>query len=142
MDAGRRILLGMAKKRKFAVEKFFQALGDRTRLRLLNLMGEQELCVCYFVEVLEEGQPKVSRHLAYLREAGIVDARREGTWMHYRVVAPPHAGAAKTLRQTMKWMLEDGEFAADRKKLARVCAAPERFAGVVGAPVPKDAGGR
>ncbi|MGA9718757.1 MAG: metalloregulator ArsR/SmtB family transcription factor, partial [Acidobacteriaceae bacterium] len=73
----------------FTMERFFQALGDRTRLRLLNLMGGQELCVCYFVQVLQQPQPKISRHLAYLRRAGLVAARREGKWMHYRIVTPP-----------------------------------------------------
>ena len=80
------------------MERFFQALGDNTRLRLLNLMGDQEICVCYFVEILGQGQPKISRHLAYLRRAGIVEARRDGKWMHYRIVMPPNdrssAGAA------------------------------------------------
>ena len=68
----------MAAKAQFNLERFFQALGDRTRLRLLNLMGDQEICVCYFVEILGSPQPKISRHLAYLRSAGIVAARREG----------------------------------------------------------------
>ena len=70
------------------MQRFFQALGDATRLRLLNLMGDQELCVCYFVEILKQAQPKISRHLAYLRRAGIVEARREGKWMHYRITPP------------------------------------------------------
>ena len=55
----------------------FAALADRTRLRLLNLMDGREVCVCYFVEILGQSQPKISRHLAYLRRAGIVAARRE-----------------------------------------------------------------
>src|SRR5688500_20312346 len=57
---------------------FFRALADRTQLRLLNLMRSEEVCVCFFVEVLKTHQPKISRHLAYLRRAGIVGARREG----------------------------------------------------------------
>ena len=84
-----------AKSSPFNMERFFQALGDNTRLRLLNLMGDQEICVCYFVEILAQGQPKISRHLAYLRRAGIVQARREGKWMHYRIVMPPNMGAAQ-----------------------------------------------
>jgi ArsR family transcriptional regulator len=56
----------------------FAALADPTRLRLLNLMDRRELCVCYFVEILRQSQPKISRHLAYLRKAGIMSARREG----------------------------------------------------------------
>src|ERR1700743_236285 len=91
----------MAPKTKFNMEQFFQALGDNTRLRLLNLMGEQEVCVCYFVEILDAPQPKISRHLAYLRKAGIVSARPEGKWMHYRIVMPAHIGATQILKQTL-----------------------------------------
>ena len=87
----------MAKKKAFDMERLFQALGDTTRLRLLNLMGSQELCVCYFVEVLGQPQPKISRHLAYLRNAGLVLSRREGTWWHYRIATPGHAGASRLL---------------------------------------------
>jgi ArsR family transcriptional regulator, arsenate/arsenite/antimonite-responsive transcriptional repressor len=79
----------MARTKQFDLPRFFQALGDTTRLRLLNLMGEQqEVCVCYFVEILGAPQPKISRHLAYLRNAGIVSSRREGKWVHYRIVMP------------------------------------------------------
>jgi ArsR family transcriptional regulator len=95
--------------RSFDIERFFQALGDKTRLRLLNLMGDQELCVCYFVEILGQPQPKISRHLAYLRSAGIVAARREGKWMHYRIVMPPHIGAAQILGQTLGWLKEESD---------------------------------
>ena len=60
------------------LEQFFRALADRTRLRLLNLMGDEEVCVCFFVQVLGVSQPKISRHLAYLRRVGVVASRREG----------------------------------------------------------------
>src|ERR1017187_6219947 len=93
----------VGKSSTFNVELFFQALGDTTRLRLLNLMGDREICVCYFVEILDQGQPKISRHLAYLRRTGIVEARREGKWMHYRIVMPPNIGAAQVLHQTLSW---------------------------------------
>ena len=126
----------MAKTVAFDMERFFQALGDNTRLRLLNLMGSQELCVCYFVEILEQAQPKISRHLAYLRSAGIVTARREGTWMHYRIAPPPHAGAAKILRQTLNWLHEDRSMQADRSRLSKACCAPGKFSGLQGAPLP------
>ena len=56
----------------YDVQLLFRALADRTRLRLLNLMGEDEVCVCFLVEALKLSQPKISRHLAYLRRAGIV----------------------------------------------------------------------
>ena len=126
----------MAAKRAFSLERFFQALGDNTRLRLLNLMGDQELCVCYFVEILGHPQPKISRHLAYLRSAGIVSARREGKWMHYRIVIPPHAGAAQVLRQTLDWLKEDRAMQADRARLSRACCSPAKFAALEGAPLP------
>jgi ArsR family transcriptional regulator len=126
----------MATKASFEIERFFQALGDRTRLRLLNLMGEQEICVCYFVEVLGEPQPKISRHLAYLRRAGLVAARREGKWMHYRLVMPPHAGAAQILRETLGWMNADKAMQADRARLTKACCAPEKFVALEGAPRP------
>src|ERR1700749_3376171 len=91
----------MARKADFDLVTLFAALADPTRLRLLNLMDGREVCVCYFVEILKQSQPKISRHLAYLRRAGVVSARREGEWMHYRIVAPRHAGAARILRETL-----------------------------------------
>jgi ArsR family transcriptional regulator len=127
---------GMPSKPSFNVERFFQALGDNTRLRLLNLMGDQEICVCYFVEILGQPQPKISRHLAYLRSAGIVAARREGKWMHYRIVMPPHIGAAQVLRQTLAWMGEEKAMHADRARLSRACCAPRKSGLLEGAPLP------
>jgi ArsR family transcriptional regulator, arsenate/arsenite/antimonite-responsive transcriptional repressor len=126
----------MATKQRFNMERFFQALGDSTRLRLLNLMGEQEICVCYFVEILGGPQPKISRHLAYLRSAGIVSARREGTWMHYRIVMPSHLGAAKILQQTLDWLKEDRAMQLDRARLSKACCSPAKFDLLEGAPLP------
>src|SRR4051794_14901027 len=68
-----------------SVDRMFRAFSDRTRLRLLNMLGSGEVCVCDLVAVLDVPQPKVSRHLAYLRRAGLVVARKEGLWMHYRL---------------------------------------------------------
>lgn len=126
----------MAKQKAFDIERFFQALGDMTRLRLLNLMGDQEICVCYFTEILAQPQPKISRHLAYLRSAGIVSVRREGRWMHYRIVMPPHIGAAQILRQTLEWLKEDRAMQADRMRLSKACCSPAKFASLEGAPLP------
>ncbi len=125
-----------AKPKPFNMERFFQALGDNTRLRLLNLMGEQEICVCYFVEILDQGQPKISRHLAYLRRAGIVEARREGKWMHYRIVMPPNLGAVQVLRQTLAWLKEERTMQADRSRLTKACCSPAKFTALQGAPLP------
>jgi ArsR family transcriptional regulator len=124
------------KSAPFDVERFFQALGDNTRLRLLNLMGDQEICVCYFVEILDQSQPKISRHLAYLRRAGIVEARRDGKWMHYRIVMPPNIGAAQVLRQTLSWLQEERDMQADRARLSKACCSPAKFAALQGAPLP------
>jgi ArsR family transcriptional regulator, arsenate/arsenite/antimonite-responsive transcriptional repressor len=126
----------IAKDKSFKIERFFQALGDNTRLRLLNLMGDQELCVCYFVEILDQPQPKISRHLAYLRSAGIVAARREGKWMHYRIVMPPNIGAAQVLQQTLAWLREERTMQADRARLSKACCSPGKFATLQGAPLP------
>jgi ArsR family transcriptional regulator len=126
----------MAAKKTFNIERFFQALGDKTRLRLINLMGDQEVCVCYFVEILGGPQPKISRHLAYLRSAGIIFARREGRWMHYRIVMPPHIGASQILRQTLDWLKEDKDMQADRTRLAKACCSPAKYALLEGAPLP------
>lgn len=124
----------MARK-QFDLPRFFQALGDNTRLRLLNLMGDQEVCVCYFVELLDAPQPKISRHLAYLRSAGIVSARREGKWMHYRIEMPPDIGAAQILRQTIDSLKEDKAMQADRARLTKACCSPAKFA-LEGVPLP------
>jgi ArsR family transcriptional regulator len=125
----------MARTKTFDLPKFFQALGDDTRLRLLNLMGEQEVCVCYFVEIMGVPQPKISRHLAYLRSAGIVAARRDGKWMHYRVVMPPHIGAAQVLLQTLASLKDDKALQADRARLTKACCSPAKYA-LEGAPTP------
>ena len=117
------------------MQQFFQALGDDTRLRILNLLGDQEVCVCYFVEILDAPQPKISRHLAYLRKAGIVSARREGKWMHYRIVMPPHAGATQILHQTLGWLREDKTMQTDRSRLAKACCSPGKYA-LADAPLP------
>lgn len=126
----------MAAKQPYNIERFFQALGDNTRLRLLNLIGDQEICVCYFVEILGGPQPKISRHLAYLRSAGLVAARREGKWMHYRTVMPPHIGASQVLRQTLAWLKDEKAMQADKVRLAKACCSPSKYALLEGAPLP------
>lgn len=124
----------------FDVEKFFLALADRTRLRLLNLMGGDEVCVCFFVEILNENQPKISRHLAYLRDAGLVAARRDGKWMHYRLVEPSDPRAARVLRDVLAWMREDETMAGDRRMLESICCGPQSPIGLQRAPRPASLG--
>ena len=127
----------MANREKhFDLELLFRALGDRTRLRLLNLMGDEEICVCFFVEGLKTNQPKISRHLAYLRRAGVVAARREGKWMHYRVVEPPDEHAARIFREVREWLRQDPEMQRDRTRLIKICCAPQVPVQLKGAPRP------
>jgi ArsR family transcriptional regulator, arsenate/arsenite/antimonite-responsive transcriptional repressor len=116
--------------------KLFAALSDRTRLRLLNLMDGRELCVCYFVEILGQSQPKISRHLASLRAAGIVAARREGKWMHYKIVVPTRNGAAQILTQTLDALKEDKAMQADLARLQKVSGSPNKNPVLQCAPFP------
>src|SRR6476469_1416078 len=109
------------RKSRYDKEQFFRALADRTRLRLLNLMRGDEVCVCFLVEILKTNQPKISRHLAYLRRAGVVAARREGIWMHYRIATPPDENAAKVLTDVREWLANDTAMQQDRKRLDKIC---------------------
>lgn len=67
------------------LETVFKALADTTRLRILALLTTGEVCVCNVHDTLKIAQPKASRHLAYLRKAGLVETRRDGLWIHYRL---------------------------------------------------------
>ena len=120
----------------FPLDLFFAALSDATRLRLLNLMRDKEVCVCYLVEVLGQSQPKISRHLAYLRRVGVVESRREGKWMHYRIAAPRHTGAARILSETLATLAEDRVMRADLARFTRACCAPRRGSALADAPAP------
>ncbi len=122
--------------RTYDLALLFAALSDRTRLRLLNLMDGREVCVCYFVEILGQSQPKISRHLAYLRRAGVVGARREGKWMHYKIVVPAHMGAARILRETIAVVREEKAMQADLARLGKACCARAKASALEGAPLP------
>jgi ArsR family transcriptional regulator, arsenate/arsenite/antimonite-responsive transcriptional repressor len=128
--------LRMGRTAKFDLVTLFAALADPTRLRLLNLMDGREVCVCYFVEILKQGQPKISRHLAYLRRAGIVEARRDGKWMHYRIQRPDDTKAAAILDATFKSFETDRNMQADLARLGQACCEPQRFVTLQGAPIP------
>ncbi len=122
--------------KSFDLVRLFAALADPTRLRLLNLMDGREVCVCYFVEILKQSQPKISRHLAYLRNAGIVSARREGKWMHYRIERAEDEGAASILDATLGSFKADRAMQADLARLDRACCEPNKFVTLQGAPLP------
>lgn len=103
----------------------FAALADVTRLRLLNLIAGREVCVCHLVDVLGQSQPKISRHLAYLRRAGVVAARREGKWMHYRMEEPKNAAMAAVMATTLEGLKKDDAMKTDREKLKKVCCVTD-----------------
>ncbi len=105
----------------YNLELLFKALADRTRLRLIHLIGDDEVCVCFFVEVLKTNQPKISRHLAYLRRAGLVSTRREGKWMHYRLVEPHNEHAAKIFREVRECLASNPEMQRDKARFVKIC---------------------
>jgi len=111
-------------RRDVSLDQFFRALADPTRLRLLNLIADREICVCFFVEILGVSQPKISRHLAYLRKAGLVASRREGKWMHYRLAQPKDEVAQDILRSTIRKLAAKPEMQRDVSKLGSACCAP------------------
>lgn len=123
-------------KKPLACERFFKVLGDRTRLRLLNLMNGQEICVCFLVEILGLPQPKISRHLACLRQAGLVTVRREGKWMHYCIAGPSDDGTARLFKEILAWLQEEKSMQADRARLARACCGSKHGAVPGDAPLP------
>ena len=106
------------------LELFFAALADKTRLRLLNLMRDGEVCVCFFAETLETNNPKISRHLAYLKRAGLVKARRDGKWMHYRIDKPTDPSRSRILVDVFASFEYDAQMQKDKKVLTKVCCAP------------------
>lgn len=99
------------------LETIFRALSDRTRLRILNLLRGGELCVCDLVDVLEVPQPTASRHLAYLRKAGLALARKEGLWHYYRLSPGTSQLHEKLLECVATCEMFDPELVADRKRL-------------------------
>ena len=119
-----------------SIALLFKALADQTRLRLINLIGDDEICVCFFVEVLKTNQPKISRHLAYLKRAGVVGARREGKWMHYRLIEPADPHAARIFREVRSWLNNSPAMVSDRTRLRRICCAPQLPVQLKRAPLP------
>ena len=123
------------------LETLFKALADRTRLRILGLLLSGEICVCDIYSTLSIGQPKASRHLAYLRRAGLVLARKDGLWVHYRLaqLADPvmqvvvdavahalgHVATAARDRRRLATRVGAEREAAIPSSSARCCAGPE-----------------
>ena len=113
-------------KRLITLETYFKALADATRLRILGLLLTGEVCVCHIHESLRIPQPKASRHLAYLRRAGLVEARREGLWMHYRIADLPDP-VLRAISETLRHALTHVEAVqkdADRLQRKTGCCLP------------------
>ena len=106
---------------KNRVDVMFRAFSDRTRLRILHLLKSGELCVCDLVRVIGSPQPKISRHLSYLRKAGLVLSRRDGLWMYYRLT-PATGSFHKKLMECLGCCFGDvPELAKDAVKLGKPC---------------------
>jgi ArsR family transcriptional regulator len=98
---------------------FYSALADETRLRLLYLMKNGEICVCHLQNLLQTNQPKVSRHLAYLRKTGLVETRRDGKWTHYRLKQlGNHFG--KILSRTFENLEQEPQIKKDLRRLKQI----------------------
>jgi ArsR family transcriptional regulator len=100
-----------------ALTKVYSALADPTRLRILSLLGEHEVCVCHLHASLDVPQPTASRHLAYLRRAGLVDVRREGVWMHYRVAQIEDPVVAAVVQSALHALTHTETRAKDERRL-------------------------
>lgn len=111
----------MKTKSNVPIDAVFRAFSDRTRLRILNLLGGGELCVCDLVTVLDVPQPKASRHLAYLRRAGLVAARKQGYWSYYRLASQRSPLATKLLACLADCAAQMPELAQDLKALRSRC---------------------
>jgi ArsR family transcriptional regulator len=88
------------------------------------LIGDREVCVCELVAALDQPQPKISQHLACLRQVGIVEARRAGKWMHYRVATPPDPDAAGILRSTLAWLESNAPLEMESASAGASCCTP------------------
>jgi ArsR family transcriptional regulator len=108
-------------KQLATMETVFQALGDKTRLRILGLLMTGEVCVCHIHESLGVSQPKASRHLAYLRRSGLVETRRDGLWVYYRLAENSDA-LIRTVRDVVTHTLSHvATVRRDVGKLQRKC---------------------
>ncbi len=111
----------MDKRNELAeIENVFLALADKTRLRILNLMRDGEVCVNLFTETLMLSQPKISRHLAYLRNTGLVTTQRQGKWIYYRIDPLISVGGVRVLNETFDWLATQEPIQIDSERLNRL----------------------
>ena len=125
----------MPDKQLDRLEDIFKALADRTRLRIIGLLLSGEICVCHIHESLNLPQPTVSRHLAYLRNAGLVTTRKDGLWVHYRLADLDDAVVRTVLEAVAHALGHLGSAERDRKRLeSRVPVSPRRWIPLASAP--------
>lgn len=107
-----------------ALTSVYSALADPTRLRILSLLSEDEICVCDLHASLDVPQPTASRHLAYLRKAGLVAARRDGIWMHYRLASIDNPVIASVVKAALHALTHATISARDERRLQIALKAP------------------
>ena len=107
-----------------ALTDVYAALADPTRLRILSLLGDGEICVCHIHASLDVPQPTASRHLAYLRKAGLVEARRDGIWMHYHLAEITNPVVEAVVKSALHALTHMAIRAKDEKRLQLVLKAP------------------
>ena len=100
-----------------ALTTVYAALADPTRLRILSLLGDGEICVCHIHASLDVPQPTASRHLAYLRKSGLVEARREGIWMHYKLAPIDSPVVASVVKAALHALTHTDISAKDERRL-------------------------
>jgi ArsR family transcriptional regulator len=103
------------------VSRLFKALADDTRLRIVALLAHGELCVCHLQAALELPQPSVSRQLGVLRAAGLVEDRREGTWVYYRLLPQSAPECERQLRGLVQGFAKDTVLRRDVERLRKSC---------------------
>lgn len=101
--------------------RLFRALADETRVRIVALLAHGELCVCHLERALEQSQPNISRHLSVLRAAGVVEARRDGTWVYYRIAPQEHAQVEELLAALVRSFGAERAIRTDHGKLRKAC---------------------
>lgn len=100
-----------------ALTRVYAALADPTRLRILSLLGDGDICVCHIHASLDVPQPTASRHLAYLRKSGLVEARRDGIWMHYKLAALDNPVVAQVVKAALHALTHADISARDERRL-------------------------
>jgi ArsR family transcriptional regulator len=101
------------------LESLFKALADKTRLRILALLGNNEVCVCHIHDSLGLPQPTISRHLAYLRRSGLVAVRRDGVWMHYQLSRSLNPVVQRVVAAAVEALQQVPDTTHDRKQFQR-----------------------